>query len=244
MKSKLWILFNLGLLVLFSIIVAILIVYLYFNFTQKPYSLVLKQASIEDCLEKIYTEIPNEEKYQIKLQSRTFTPKENREDAEKCLWNNSSTKSYYLFLQLYDVPTNELKEELNAMGIYLHDYLPNNTWFADFRGKQPILPQQIRWVGAIKSEDKISPELWEGNIGSWALDGNNVLLRIRTHEGVSKEIIETVLENSSAKLLDELENYNLYTVRIDKAKIKDLAKVNEISYIDTIPPPPTTDIVE
>ncbi|MFC1600536.1 hypothetical protein ACFL25_00480 [Patescibacteria group bacterium] len=102
------------------------------------------------------------------------------------------------------------------------------------------ISEYARWIGVIEPRDKMYPELWEGKIGSWALSENNVLLDIRLHDSMDWESVKTKIKSYKVEIINESPSFQKYRIRIDKDLIHKLAEINEIVFIDQIPPPPTT----
>ena len=151
---------------------------------------------------------------------------------------------YYAFIQLYDAPSNQLSDDLGKTGIKLLNYVPRHSWFAEILGsgessKYENIADAIRWIGIIEPKDKISNQLREGSIPSWALEGDKVKLVLKTYEGVPAEKIYSLIEKHSGQLLSEGSFY-AYTIQVDKTAIKNPAAANFIRHVDYVHPPPTT----
>ncbi|MFC1600535.1 hypothetical protein ACFL25_00475 [Patescibacteria group bacterium] len=128
---------NIKLVSLLAVILLIgLFSLIYFQNVRTPKNSPVKHEGVEKCLSKHYfeEEIENES-YKISLNSRIFTPRENKEAVE-CLSLIPAGKSHYLFVQLKSSGGNtELRNKLKSQGVELLGYVPENAWFAKFEGK-------------------------------------------------------------------------------------------------------------
>lgn len=205
------------------------------------------KQGVYECLRGFqkYTEA-TEGDYVIRLKSRTFIPEPNSSRSRECLEMANDGRPYYLIVQFWDVPTEEQKEQIQGSGFNLFGYLPNRAFFAQVTNFVDLPGDLVRWVGPIEPKDKLAPGLWDGEFGSWALEGEDVLLNVHVFGTADKLAFAQRLQNYfKAVILDERSSGDdfagttYYTVRLNKNKVRDLANsFDEVYQISVAPPPP------
>ena len=127
---------------------------------------------------------------EIALKSRRFTPAKGITAATREKIEAIPGRAHVL-IQLENIPTIKEREELEAKGIRLLSYIPNKAWLAsvdsDKTGEIAAL-SNVRAIGEILSEDKISPYIRTHGIGEWATNPNeSVNLTIEFFGDISLE---------------------------------------------------------
>jgi len=79
--------------------------------------------------------------------------------------------------------------------------------------------------------------LWEGNAGSWGLNGNDVNLVIKLHDNAPSQMFETLVTELGGEVTEHVNTSNSFTIKIPMKNLKMLANENSVRYIDTIAPP-------
>jgi fibronectin type 3 domain-containing protein len=87
--------------------------------------------------------------YDVRLQSRRFTPAEEVMRFEE---------PRHVVVQLYDIPTDAVREELARSGIRLLEYIPNYAWTASVEpgALAALEPGIVRAVFPLSPDDKVS----------------------------------------------------------------------------------------
>lgn len=226
------------------------------NLTKSNLSYVEK---ISQCLEKNFSEIEessaekNERgklKHLVSLKSREFIPQENTNKALNCFDNLPQNEDYFAFLQTHEPLNQEEREELKNKGISLEVYIPQNAWFAKIsksfnQNQTEKLKDQVRWIGVIKPQDKMSEHVWEGKFVGVSATEKGTKLRIQFFDSVSTEKALKIIQESGSNSFEESRTSHAYYVIYDEEGadmveiIRKLALENTIYYIDEVPPPAT-----
>jgi len=176
--------------------------------------------------------------HEIKLKSRQFTPSPGVEIGVQ----NIEGARGHVILQFDDIPTEQERADLAAAGVRLLAYIPNKAWFASIPANLDLGAQgmaNLRWMGAIQVEDKLSASLIAGQPGSWAVEPDGqVQLSVLYFEDVTVSEAEAVVSRHSGQLLFSAPEFNRLTIRIPQSGIQPLAAEDQIQWIEEVPPPP------
>lgn len=180
--------------------------------------------------------------YTIQLQSGHFTPPDDVAIGLEWLRTISYSPAHVL-LQLYAPPDETTKDMLGSLGIRLLDYIPNNAWFASVPRNlhiPDVAVSVIRWLGPILPQDRMSRDLWEGEIGDWALlERDRVALEISFFKDVRLQDGEQLVCKYNGVVINSTDLSNKLQVEMPRGAIPFLATEDIVRWIDTPPPPPT-----
>ncbi len=115
-------------------------------------------SEITNSVRTSHLSVTSNEENKIYLRSREFTPSKLTDIVK-------SDKKHFL-IQFENFPTQEEMKVLDDRGIKLLDYIPNKAWFISISGVTPrgvAKLSNIRFIGDILPEDKISPHLRKGD---------------------------------------------------------------------------------
>lgn len=181
--------------------------------------------------------------YRIYLSSRQFIPEPGISDTLKSILVNTSPKQMHVLLQFYHIPSNDERLELSNLNVTLCDYIHNNAYFASVptRNLTGISNLSfIRWIGNILPEDKISSYIREGKIGDWAInEDGTVNVIVKFFRNISPEDAKNIIKKHKGTAKGEVGMLNDVTVSISKDRITELAKEDDVQWIEQVPPPPT-----
>lgn len=107
----------------------------------------------------------------IHLKSRRFTPAKGVSASAKAKIQAIPEKAHVL-IQLERIPTIKQRKELEAKGIKLLSYIPNNSWFASIPSDKTSEIAGFSDVTAICEiliDDKISPQIRESGINEYSM---------------------------------------------------------------------------
>jgi hypothetical protein len=185
-----------------------------------------------------------EPQYHIALKSRQFIPSPGVEPALAQELGEERDGRRHVLLQLEDIPTDAQRAALEAAGVRLLGYIPNNAWFASLPVE--LSPQnsslsQVRWMGAIQAADRISPILREGGVRQDMIDEQGQTnLEIRFFPDVSPDEALRVLGAHEATVETKLIDFHRFVVRVDAGAIDALAEEDSVQWITEASPPKTT----
>jgi uncharacterized protein YegL len=190
--------------------------------------------------------------YRIKLQSRTFTPQPGIESAlQESLMNQLNREEpRHVHLQLKKHPTIMERAELEKYGAKLLSYLGGYTWYATISDPRALSFTQpdsvktmpalttIRWIGEIKPEDRISPEvLTVQGLERIKTDDEKERYAIYFFEDVSMEKARDLLTQVGGEIQGESKLGKAFFVVLPSGVRNRLANEDPIMLIDFYPPP-------
>ncbi len=185
-----------------------------------------------------------EDPYQIHLKSRKFKPKADLRAVLGQRFSSqrrSADSRIHVLIQFKQIPDKNERAELRRLGIKLLSYIPNNAWLASVdqnKMSQAVFISNIRWVGTLKPEDKISPSILKGGVAkrSRNTDGS-VNISVIIFSDVETDTARDILEKygNTTEHIDE----NRWSLTLNEDRINDLAKEDIVQWIEEPPPPRT-----
>ena len=176
--------------------------------------------------------------YTIKLKTGNFIPAQTDLSQNK----NISFNNKHVLVQ-FDRPITETdKDNLYNDGIEVLEYIPNFTYTAKINKDidQRILDQNnIRYIGQIDPEDKISPLITNVGIGDWARRGGDLVyftLVFHADEDIYDWADKLVTEYD-AELIGFDITTNAFEIILPEPAYFTLATYDEILWIEQIAPP-------
>lgn len=136
---------------------------------------------------------------------------------------------YFRLLQFHELPGEAEKQKLAEVGVILMDYLPHNAYFAAIRKGHTIDWGlfEIRAVIAVPTAWKIHPDL---------IDQSELV--IAYPQVLRADLLIAELQALGAEITNRNDEMHLLGVNISPAKMRSLAALPFISYIEAMPPPP------
>ncbi|MEM7020362.1 MAG: S8 family serine peptidase, partial [Pseudomonadota bacterium] len=176
----------------------------------------------------------------IRLQSRTFQPDAGIESSISQRMTQSTSVQHVL-VQLHSIPTSEERAALRADGMHLLAYIPDRAWLATVRGNVAAgrqVQRQVRWIGPLLPEDKLSPALQDRGVASWSLEENGqVRLQLLFFEDVSSITASTLVSQYQGQV-ELIGQDNRYVVVFPSADvIYQLASEDIVQWVDNGPAP-------
>ncbi|MBU0980205.1 MAG: right-handed parallel beta-helix repeat-containing protein [Nanoarchaeota archaeon] len=167
--------------------------------------------------------------YEILLKSRTFTPEE--------IVSPQARGQGHVIMQFYDIPTQEEREALKAMGITLQDYIPNYAYVAHIETQDLDSLPDVRAIVPILPTDKISSHIQEDEWLDYALreDGSRYMWT-QFHQDVSRQRAETLISEVGGELIDYTGALNIYSVWLTKEQAYALAGYDELQAVQEAMP--------
>ena len=182
--------------------------------------------------------------YQILLKSGDIQIEANMERFIKASVINQSEVvegRYYRLMQFFEIPMQDKKEKLQAMGIGFLDYIPNKAYFVSIPAQFDVSQLQdynIRSIVPIIPEYKLTPALLNKDYPEWALtDQDHIELIVNFFEGLNKESVIATIEASGFEISDKDTYINSIKIVMHVDRINTLASMPMISYIEPIEPP-------
>lgn len=151
---------------------------------------------------------------------------------------------YYGYIQFENTPTQQIQNEFKQEGLQLLEYIPNQTYLFYFPTKiSPLFLKNkgVRAIFSVENDTKIALNLQERPFGEWAIDGNNVLIKLEYHKNIPTSIIKSELNKQNITILKENEFFPIITVSIPVTKIETIASLVFVKWLEQIDPPSVHD---
>jgi uncharacterized repeat protein (TIGR01451 family) len=179
----------------------------------------------------------------IRLKPEEFVPAGDAEaNLDRVKAKHANRPVVHVILQFDALPTAAQRQELRAQGVKLMGYLPDNAYFASVpvRVKAADLKQfRVRWAGAIYKEDKSAPRIRTEGPGGWALrPGGNVELQLNCFEDADLGGLAASITAAGGQVVSTMPELNRVTVIVPTGVLDQLAELDEVRWIEDVPPPP------
>jgi hypothetical protein len=181
--------------------------------------------------------------YTIALRSGNFIPARDVSDERIATFNQLSSKSSaprYMLIQFDKLPNESEKQALSASGIQLLEYIPNNTYTATVSGSMDsrlLRSARVRSLITLEPEQKMTPQLRSGMFPARTLKVPGKLdLWIIYPRTVAEEVVNRELVSMGAEIIPTAyAKYRVVAVRIPKEKLRDLAALGFVEYVQLAP---------
>jgi subtilisin family serine protease len=186
----------------------------------------------------------------ILLKSRQFVPDSGLDYGVKSkleVLGGAGAEKTHVLMQFYQIPNASEKTTLNEThNVDLLTYVPNNAWFADIpcdAASDIIAQPNVRWIGNILPDDKVSPHIRDYGVGSWAVNPNGTVNLMVTFFGdVSADEAKHVIGKYGSVVAEPSPwGGNMWTVSVPEYSytISSLASEDAVEWIESVPPPRT-----
>jgi hypothetical protein len=186
---------------------------------------------------------PVDNGYTIFLTSRQFVPSLGIDQITKSNITTSKLNRVHILIQFYRVLNNSEKKTLEEAGVKILSPIQNVTWFASIQSDslEKILQFSfLRWIGEVLPEDKIEPKIIKEGVSFWAINPDGTIkLKIKFFEDIPENKAREIL-GKYAKEIQGPELLNYWTIITEDENILEIAKEDEVQWIDETSPPPTT----
>jgi hypothetical protein len=181
--------------------------------------------------------------YTIALRSGTFIPpKDILEEKVERLNQLSSKNSIprYMLIQFDKLPDESEKRTLAASGIELLEYIPHNTYTATVRSTmnaQMLRQVRVRSLITLTPEQKMTPQLLSGMFPARSLKvAGKIDLWISYPQTITVEEVTAELAAIGVEIIPTpYDKYRVIAVRIAKERLKELAGLGFVEYVQPIP---------
>ena len=184
-------------------------------------------------------------RHRVALRSGSFIPEKNITPEKVTEFSNRAARSGnkgFALLQFEQLPGPEQRKQLQAAGIELLEYIPQNSFTISYSGtlKAELLQQvQARAVVELKAAQKMQPDLARGNFpGSATKISGTIDLWISYPKTFNHDFVVTELRNKNIDILPSLyKNYRIIGVRISSSRVDELADLPFVEYVQFAPGP-------
>ncbi|MEO7394539.1 MAG: S8 family serine peptidase, partial [Chitinophagaceae bacterium] len=185
----------------------------------------------------------NDSRYDLLLKSGSFTPQKNITADKLEQFNHVASRAAgktFAVIQFENIPTGAEKKLLHDAGIELLEYVPNNAYTVTITGSlnTNLLTQvKARAIVELSAEQKMQPELAKGNFPSWAVTAaGTVDVWISFPKSFIYETITEELKNKNFDIISDIyKNYRIVSLRVAATRLKELASMPFVEYVQPIP---------
>ena len=183
--------------------------------------------------------------YRILLKNESFTPERNISAEKIAEFNRKITslnRKSFVVIQFEQIPGESEKKQLEAEGIELLDYIPNNAYSATItRTLSPATLQKnkVRSVLELSANQKMHSSLANGNFPSHAMKTSGTVdVWISFPKTFSFKEVSEELQNKNFNVTSDLyQAYGVLELRVVKSRIKELAILPFVQYVQPVPGP-------
>jgi subtilisin family serine protease len=183
--------------------------------------------------------------YRLELRSTAFTPPANLDDFfDSAAPTDITGGVYYRLVQFYTLPNKERRARIeSSWHVKLLDYLPHNTYVVAFPAsfnRQLLMGYGVRSVVRLAPENRLHPLLQAGTVPPHALRAGGLAeLNVQTIGSADAVAVRAALVGVGATVLHEADEKNpLWVVQVPLTKIKPLAEVPAVLFVEPVAPPP------
>ncbi len=186
---------------------------------------------------------PEDERYRLSLKSGSFIPPKNITEAAIAEMNREAFRpgeKTFIIIQFESLPGATEKTALRHAGIDLLDYIPNNAYAATVAGSLSstlLLRIKARAVIKLSPEQKLQPLLAASVSRASEMDAVKAMdLWISFPKAFSAESVNRELKIRDVEIIsNEYIAYHIIAIRIAAGRIKELASLPFIDYVQLAP---------
>ena len=146
-----------------------------------------------------------------------------------------------VILQFYEIPTETDRNLLAASGITLHSYLPNMSYLATVPkslDESGLASAGVRWIGALRPEDKIAPALDLMGTPPWSRDSAGVAqFTVKVFGHIAPEDAAGWLRSEYGAIIDGVSKLvNAVALRLPADNWSDMANDERVQWIEPFMP--------
>ncbi len=183
-----------------------------------------------------------QDKYRIQMQGETIEIPENISNFQ---WSQMSENSilndgYIGWIQFYKTPTQSIQDSFKENNLQLLEYIPNNTYLFFFPKSTSISQLKdsgVRSIIPVKGFWKLSSNIRSGNIGDWAIEGDNILVTLQFHENIAVDEVINDLVKKQIAVKQQYKGSNNIELSIPNNCLEELSNLPYVKWIELISPP-------
>jgi hypothetical protein len=180
--------------------------------------------------------------YRLLLRTGSFTPEKNVSDNTGTINRKTSPADdrSFVIIQFEKIPDQNERQQLGNEGIELLDYIPNYAYTATVKGSlngAALRNTKARAIVNLTAEQKMQPGLANGNIPPHAvIEAGTVDVWISFPRSFTFDQVQAGLKNSGFSIISDLfKNYEILTLRVPAGRLKELALLPFVQYVQAIP---------
>ena len=181
--------------------------------------------------------------YTLQLKSGAFIPEKNISTEKLNAFNQKASRfaeKSFAIIQFENIPAENEKQILKQAGIELLEYIPGNAYTVTITGNADLIVlEQVKARALVEllPEQKMEPWLAKGIFPSWAVKIPGTIdvwisfPKSFTFETVSRELLQRNMDIISI----QQKNYRIISLRISSQRIRELASLPYIEYVQPVP---------
>lgn len=162
---------------------------------------------------------------------------------------NAYSRTYFI-IQFNQLPSQQTKEQIEASGLYLVEYIPKNAYIASVHNGYPwasLKEWDIKFATQLQREWKIDDRLYQPDLPKWAVSNRQgavgkkekfIKLDLQVFADYPFEDALNWLETYGDKIISHHEPFSQIIVDVPTSQIEPLANLQFISHIAPIDPDP------
>ena len=183
-----------------------------------------------------------ESQYDIKFQNETVALIENIETFQWSQLNEDLkiNDGYYVWIQFYETPAQNVQNATKAQGIELIDYIGSRAYLAYIPSTiSPAFLQskEARAITEVQGNYKLSEDLRLGIIGDWAIRGDQILVTLQYHDRAQVDLVKQDLASKQITVEQEYKGHNIIDLSIPNNCLEALSNEPYVKYIEVIAAP-------
>ena len=154
--------------------------------------------------------------------------------------NTRIQNGYFTWLQFYETPPQSIQNSIKVNKVALLEYINNRTYLAfipDDVGITFLANQGVRSIAPVAGNYKLAPELKFGNIGDWAIQGDQILVTLQFHDIVTVDFVISDLANKQISVEQEWKGATTIDLRIPNNCLEELSALPYVKWIEVIHAP-------
>lgn len=188
-----------------------------FSFSQKDYAIYFQNKKIE-----------------IQENSNTFT------------WDKTEqyNEGSYVWMQFYSTPIQLTQDLLKAHGLLFLEYISNSTYLTFVPNTFPkniLTSNGVRGLLQVNHQVKTTQALLNGDLDTWAISDDRILLNIMAYDNVNMESIVGNLTTKNVQILEKYKGSNIATVSILKSDFQLLCELPYLQWVEQVAAPAEKD---
>jgi len=155
--------------------------------------------------------------------------------------------NYYRLLQFYQLPTQQIHDNLTNAGIELLEYIPNKTYLASIPSHFDLGQLEafnVRSIVEVNADLKIAYDLTLDALPDWATHRNQVEVMIKYHKNLQNQNILNYCLSDRIKVLQNNNYNNFLLASIPQNRITEVANLPYIAFVELRPAPDVKDDTE
>ena len=190
--------------------------------------------------------------YEIRLLDRSFKPAPLPAAAQQALTRQAAglvaqgQEKVHVLLQLRELPGPAERNELWRQGLDLGVYVSGSAFIASLPaealGAVAARPD-VRWLEVWGPERKLHPRVKAGEFAAWTIDPTRpefVMLVVQLHHDVDLDNLYKIADELGAAAQGPIEGIHGMTVWVPRGRIADLAKIEDVLWVEEGPMPLST----